>query len=159
MKPMQWSTVDKSTWGSGPWQDEPDKMQWTDEATGLPCLVVRNRFGALCGYVGVPVGHPMHGLGCDDGVGPNLECHGGLTFAGPCADASENLAQTICHVPEAGEADAVWWLGFDCNHGGDFAPKMASEFKFAFPSQEYRTLSYVQDECQHLARQLIALAA
>lgn len=61
MKTMQWVTRDKSEWGDGPWASEPDKMQWEDEATGYPCLIVRNRFGALCGYVGVAPNHPYFG--------------------------------------------------------------------------------------------------
>lgn len=55
-------TIDKTGWGDGPWQSEPDKLQWQDEATGLPCLIVRGPVGALCGYVGVPTEHPAHGL-------------------------------------------------------------------------------------------------
>lgn len=54
--------VDKTGWGPGPWNDEPDKRQWQDEATGLPCLIVRGPVGALCGYVGVPPDHPAYGL-------------------------------------------------------------------------------------------------
>ena len=34
----EYRTVDKSTWARGPWDTEPDKMQWRDEATGLDCL-------------------------------------------------------------------------------------------------------------------------
>lgn len=63
MKTIEYTTIDKSTWGPGPWQEEPDKIQYVDEATGLPCLIVRNgpTIGALCGYVGVLPGHPLHG--------------------------------------------------------------------------------------------------
>jgi hypothetical protein len=43
MKTKQWNNCDKSYWGEGPWQHEPDKMQWTDDDTGLPCLIVRNQ--------------------------------------------------------------------------------------------------------------------
>ena len=49
----QYSTMDKTGWGPGEWTDEPDKLQWVDEATGFDCLIVRNSLGALCGYVGV----------------------------------------------------------------------------------------------------------
>jgi hypothetical protein len=38
MDTIEYRTIDKSQWGPGPWQDEPDKKQWQDEATGLPCL-------------------------------------------------------------------------------------------------------------------------
>ena len=46
METIDYRTVDKTTWGAGPWQDEPDKKQWRDE-TGFPCLIVRNNGGAL----------------------------------------------------------------------------------------------------------------
>src|SRR5690606_18441494 len=76
-----------STWGDGPWQDEPDKKQWQDEATGLPCLAVRDPGGHWCGYVGVAPDHPWHGKDYDScGM---LEAHGGITFASGCADQSE----------------------------------------------------------------------
>lgn len=65
METREYRTVDKSAWGPGPWQDEPDKRQWQDEATGLPCLIVRNPAGALCGYVGVSKEHPAFGLAAD----------------------------------------------------------------------------------------------
>lgn len=58
--------IDKSQWGDGPWQLEPDRKQWRDEATGLPCLIVRHpSMGQLCGYVGVYPGHPAYGLNYD----------------------------------------------------------------------------------------------
>ncbi len=63
---ITYRTIDKSAWGPGPWQDEPDKVQWTDEATGLPCLMLRSRHGGnWCGYVGVAPDHPAFGLSYD----------------------------------------------------------------------------------------------
>ena len=59
MEPKEWTFMNKEGWGDGPWQEEPDKLQWTDAETGLPCLIVRNGVGALCGYVGVSEGHPL----------------------------------------------------------------------------------------------------
>lgn len=61
MKTIEYRTKDKSAWRPGPWQQEPDKVQWKDEETTLPCLIVRNHSGAWCGYVGVAEGHPLHG--------------------------------------------------------------------------------------------------
>src|SRR5450759_2183131 len=58
MEHKTWTTVDKSTCGDGPWMAEVDKEQWAEETTGLPCLIKRNDWGALCGYVGVTEGHP-----------------------------------------------------------------------------------------------------
>lgn len=148
--------IDKSAWGTGPWSDEPDKMQWPDEATGLPCLIVRNRYGALCGYVGVPSGHPWHGRGYDD---VTADVHGGLTFAGPCSP-EEDETSGICHIPAVGEPDDVWWLGFDCAHAFDATPGMGafvgdqrlpSEFQ-----DVYRDFAYVRGEVEGLARQAAA---
>lgn len=82
METIEYRTIDKSEWGPGEWQDEPDKKQWRDEATGLPCLIVRNGSGALCGYVGVPRNHVYYGSDYDK---VDVEVHGGLTFAGKCS--------------------------------------------------------------------------
>lgn len=59
MKPREWYGVyDKTDWGDGAWQSEPDKAQWLNEATRLPCLALRiAATGTFCGYVGVPPGH------------------------------------------------------------------------------------------------------
>jgi hypothetical protein len=66
METLEWKTVDKSKWGEGAWNNEPDKKQWQDAETGLPCLIVRARqTGSLCGYVGVPSTHGAHGLSYD----------------------------------------------------------------------------------------------
>ena len=41
MKTQSWTTVDKSTWADGPWQSEPDKLQWVDEPTWFVVTVFR----------------------------------------------------------------------------------------------------------------------
>jgi hypothetical protein len=150
METREYRTVDKSSWGPGPWQDEADKIQWQDEPTGLPCLVVRGPVGALCGYVGVSEGHPAFRK---EYGSVDVECHGGLTFSDFCADA-EDESSHICHVPAPGEPDHVWWFGFDCAHCWDLSPTMA---KFASHDAQYRSMSYVRGQCRELARQLKAL--
>ena len=62
MKTRQWHSKDrtKEKWRPGPWTVEPEKIQWQDETTKLPCLIVRNGMGALCGYVGVDASHPLY---------------------------------------------------------------------------------------------------
>lgn len=63
MRTIQYTTIDKSTWGEGEWNQEPDKKEWQDEETSYPCLIVRAPVtGALCGYVGVPESHPLYGV-------------------------------------------------------------------------------------------------
>lgn len=101
---QEWRTQDKSAWGAGPWQDEPDKAQWVDEATGLDCLIVRNYGGALCGYVGLPESHPLHGA---DYEKPNVDVHGGLTFADGCHEPTrEGWEKMKAHFP-SWEAEAA----------------------------------------------------
>jgi len=151
MDSRTWNTTDKSTWGDGEWQHEPDKEQFTDEATGLPCLIKRNQSGALCGYVGVAEGHPWFGKGYDE---VDADVHGGLTYADFCQEGPEE--QTICHVPGPGEPDRVWWLGFDCAHGWDLSPAAAArERDIGLPhyisDQTYKHVAYVKAQCSGLA--------
>lgn len=149
MDTREYKTVDKSDWGRGEWQNEPDKVQWQDETTGLPCLIVRGPSGALCGYVGVAESHPDFRKGYD---GVDVDVHGGLTFADFCAD-SDDESKHICHVPGPGEPDRVWWLGFDCSHSGDYSPKYNSKYG---PSgyETYAALPYVKHQVTKLAHQL-----
>ena len=168
--------IDKSGWPAGEWDNEPDKVQWEDEATGMPCLAVRNRMGAWCGYVGVPQGHRFHGVGYDNVfIGDDdPPAHGGLTFSNTCMEGvPEN--QGICHVVEPGEDDHVWWLGFDCAHAGDLVPYMITSYEryLATLSEEqrarraeydrsdyetYKNLAYVREVCAQLAGWLKAVA-
>lgn len=148
METKIYTTRDRTGWPSGPWDNEPDKMQWADKNTGLPCLAVRNFSGAWCGYVGVPDTHPMHGAHYDE---VNADAHGGLTFSGACRPGAEEHG--ICHIPEPGEPDNVWWLGFDCAHLGDKCPQPRFHGP-EFDDEVYRTLEYVQAECTRLAAQL-----
>lgn len=153
---------DKARWGNGPWVDEPDKVQWVDEVTGLDCLIVRNRFGGLCGYVGVPPEHPWHGVDysgcleggcgwdyCEHGPDGKVNVHGGLTYAASCQSGHESVA--ICHIPEDGRPDNVWWFGFDCVHAFDFAP--GAHYP-PMRDEVYRDIGYVQDQVRSLAAQL-----
>lgn len=171
MKTQEWNYYDKSKWPDrGPWDNEPDKMQWTDETTGLPCLIVRNRMGALCGYVGVSEGNPAYGQGYDrvrTNNGEYIDVHGGLTFSNFCQDGvAKDGGPLVCHVPEEGETDKVWWLGFDCLHCGDAYPCIDDRLKEIRDSTDklfpgvremdtYRTVPYVKDQCALLAAQLV----
>lgn len=155
METKEYRTADKSTWGDGPWQDEPDKMQFPDPVTGLPCLIVRNPYGALCGYVGVTEGHPFYKKG---GYDFNLSVHGGITFTAMCSPGDDE-EHGICHLPGEGESDHVWWLGFDCAHYSDKSPKMVLQFPtLDFPDDVYRDIDYVKSEIASLAQQLHALS-
>lgn len=169
-----WTTrhEDRARWGDGPWTDEPDKISWTDEATGRPCLIVRGPVGALCGYVAVDPGHPLHGADYSppfdlendrnamdrwEAEHGEIEVHGGLTYAAGCAH-SDDEAEGICHVPEPGQPDDVWWFGFDCSHYRDLSPGIALHGP-AFAGDIYRSVGYVVGQVKSLARQLAAESA
>jgi hypothetical protein len=160
---------EKNTWGDGPWLTEPDKISWTDEATGLPCLIVRGPAGALCGYVGVSEGHPLFEQDYWGAYEVLAETpHGGLTYADHCAEGPEESA--ICHIPEPGQPDHVWWFGFDCAHAFDYIPGQAAANRKRYEetgdklwldimdeNETYRTVEYVQGEVRGLARALAAV--
>ena len=161
--------IDKSTWGEGPWQSEPDKIQF--EAHGLPALIRRGPGGQLCGYVGVGPDHPWHGKGyseclneprcedvwCEHTAESTVKVHGGLTYAAPC-DADEGHG--ICHVPQPGQPEPAWWFGFDCAHSGDLtpgryhSPELDALYAEMGDYETYKTVEYVRTEVIDLARQL-----
>jgi hypothetical protein len=170
MKSKEWYDLnDRSGYVPGVWDDEPDKKQWLDSETGLPCLIVRNWAGVLCGYVGVSKTHRFYEKGynqcyldspcdedkwCDHSVDSLIDVHGGLTFSDACSGDPDE--RSICHLVEPGDDDKVWWLGFDCGHSSDFAPGFRKRIGFMH-SGMYRDIAYVEEECRKLAEQLFAL--
>ncbi len=149
---------DRTDWVPGPWDKEPDKLNWTTRA-GLPGMIVRNHYGALCGYVAVNPDHPLYRKDYDE---VDVDVHGGLTYSNPCQG-------NICHVPEPGQPDDVWWFGFDCHHFNDYAPGMAAfearmhrehpEFgpdPLLEKPEHYKPVAYVRREVELLAKQLVA---
>lgn len=159
------TSVDKSAWPVGPWLNEPDRDEWRYRS--LPCLIVRNSYsGALCGYVGLPVGHPWRALGVGsdrirladqvydyDRVPATV--HGGLTYMAACHG-------DICHRPTAGESDDIVWIGFDCAHAFDRSPGMEAHLQAntncprpLLEVETYRDLAYVRNEVQQLADQAL----
>lgn len=138
----------------GPWDQESDELDWMDGRTGYHCCVLRvPGSGHLCGYVQVPQGHPLHGVGygaqitkkqpralfdgwflIDDdyeSVGSLFDVHGGITFDGDLTDRDGH------------------WFGFDCAHSGDLCPKYDIG-----RDGIYRDIAYVKRECASLAKQL-----
>jgi hypothetical protein len=166
----EFHVVDRSGWPPGPWDDEADRYEWIDEATGMPCLMKRNGVGAWCGYVAVNPDHPTHGVGYFDVEDQyDIKVHGGLTYAAFCSGE-------ICHVPQPGEPDNVWWLGFDCAHADDMTPFPQTgpmrEFTYLADvmwttingsktpgDHQYRDRTYVTNQIGGLAQQLHKIGA
>lgn len=129
-----------------PWESEPDLADWIDEATQYRCVVLRHpTLRHLCGYVGVAVGHPAHGVAYDNVRALDddyIDVHGGLTYG------ASNQGYPVEH-------NGLWWLGFDCAHSGDVVPGL-----IPFGGEEpgaYRDMAYVKAECARLAAELAAL--
>lgn len=173
METKEWTfpdKVDRAPWGKGPWDGEPDKMQWPDPATGLACLTVRTPSGHWCGYVGVGKAHPWYEVGynecirldfCDTGGGwcdhrPEymVSVHGGLTYSDLCAE--QDPERGVCHTAGLGEEEPLWWFGFDTAHAGDLSPEWRA-YGVALGG-EYRDLGYVREQCTALAQQLRGVA-
>lgn len=135
----------------GPWNKEPDFSMF--HHLGLPCLVLRgpHSIGHLCGYVGIPAGHPVHGKNYNDF---EIEVHYGLTFGGNCPPP------TVENPVEGSEG--YWWFGFDCAHAGDLTPCDALDGKYLEMQKQggavYRDFEYVKAEVKSLAEQLKAMS-
>lgn len=137
---MKTIKIDKTSWGNGPWQNEPDRLQWVH--FGYACLIVRQpELGHFCGYVGVDNSHPLYMKEYGEA---NVDVHGGPTYSDKCSGI-------ICHIPEQGMPDDVWWIGFDCAHSEDMSPGM----RYTFATHgTYKDIEYVQKEVNSLAEQL-----
>lgn len=140
-----WAFEDKKDWRRGAWDEEPDKAHWVDSTTGLDCLIVRGGSGALCGYVGVPESNSeCFGKDYDD---VDVDVHGGLTFSSACQERING----ICHAEEDAANNTVWWLSFDCAHGGDLSPRHSYTL---WSNDTYKNFEYVKHEVEKLALQL-----
>lgn len=148
--------VDKTGWDDGPWMTEPDRVQWTH--AGFACLVLRHpRHGFFCGYVAIDVAHPFYGKHPLREDLP-IDTHRGLNYGAKC----DGL---ICHVPEPGMPDDVWWLGFDLGHVWDIAPGLDARLERSLGlqpirsdifKQQYRTIDYAKRATEELADELRA---
>jgi hypothetical protein len=161
--------IDKTAWGDGPWQTEPDRVDF--QHAGYACLLLRHpHHGYWCAYVGVDRAHPYYGKKPND---CDVRTHRDLNYGARC----DGL---ICHVPAPGMPADVWWLGFDCGHTWDLCPGLEArerekaaripalaalqkrkeelEIEAPFLRETYRPLAYVRAETKKLAAQLRALA-
>lgn len=146
----------------GPWKGEADKIGWTDEATGLRCIILRQRDGALSGYVGVGISHPYFGFDKDAVPSdPAILVHGGLTYAKMCEHNLADERVSVCHARRQvrrgtqdvfADDEEVWWFGFDTDLPCDYAPK--SHALASGAGRVYRDQGYVYREIVRLAAQL-----
>ncbi len=167
----------------GEWENEPDFEEFVHAE--LPCLVVRTDMGHLCGYVGVPPGHPAYPTKLED---MNTTMREGLPdfrdeekwMIEPNPDAPEHMIDISYQDLDVevhggltwselgdeyrGRRKGFKWFGFDCAHVGDYLPptdEKIAEINARFPmnhrKEEYKNWSYVRKEVEHLAEQLAAM--
>ena len=106
------------------------------EYNGYRCVTIFGDLGHRCGYVGVPVGHPLYGKECDDQIdilfseieGEPIGKRGVIPLVLAASDPEEKVRMDLYFnvhgsLTYAGENHPVesdlWWLGFDCGHAGD----------------------------------------
>lgn len=142
-------------WGDGEWIEEVDFMEWMYK--GIKCLVFRNGFGSLCGFIYVPKDHPWHGKNYEQ-IAVNV--HGGLTYSREMNNQE--------HI-----------IGFDCSHWNDLSPGLADpliearksfnstqmeeldeklrKLKKFLPLATYKNISFVKSECESLVDQMLSI--
>jgi hypothetical protein len=135
--------IDKSTWGPGPWQSEPDRVDFVH--AGFACFVRRREdHGNFCGYVGVPHEHPLYGKPYDDAEVAPLE--------------RRRLNQRIPRVrPRRAAFES---FRFRLAHSRNHARRQIERVRAVEtqpPHVVYRDLPYVRAECERLAEQLAGL--
>lgn len=163
----------------GPWADEAEKIAWTDDDTGYPCIIRRSpRTGALHGYVAVEPSHPLYGFDPEE-LDMVVSAHGPIDYAKPCQQ-SDPETTSICHSPgfSDGETqrvssnsaadrmergDEAWWIGFACDGPSDLVPlrshsrDLRADPTIGLEERIYRDEAYVRTHCIALARQLKAI--
>ena len=128
--------IDKTNWETGEWNDEHDWYDYVDNDTGAQCHIKRNGTGALCGYIQIPAGSPLHGMDYDElNLQHGIEVHGGLTYSGA--------------IPSL----EGFWIGFDCSHYNDLVPGLLGMYPNEV-GQTYKNVDYVRAELTHLAEQV-----
>jgi hypothetical protein len=137
---------------------------------------------AWCGYVGVPLSHPLRGIrhdkrhrslakafqarlqqpmGDTPGLGVLIGCLCGNLQQTPECTFGVHGGITFSGWTDSfrSTAPSHWWFGFDCSHSGDLSPGLSVLGKKPmWPDEVYRTLDYARDECRKLADQLAAIA-
>lgn len=113
--------------------------EWTTEA-GLHAVVLMVRDSHNNGYVCVPPRHPFYGLDYSDyDKLPDIEVHGGLTYAG--GDPVQRKAGDVLIEGH--------WFGYDCAHIGD-----RTLGKYGDSTGVFRGPAYCYHQCESLAAQL-----
>lgn len=148
--------ADRTGWHLQDQLEPADHIQWTDEAGGYPCVIIRNTtLGFLYGYVGVPEGHPAHDVEAYDMrtcEGDYIDVHGGLIYSQKPRDLSQWIKGD-----DSEKFATVQWLGFDCGHLGDAKPggleRPGPDSVYVTPQEVQRMVHYLAKELHRLETQ------
>ena len=158
------------------------EKDWTT-AAGLRAVCAIMRWSGQrrhrCGYVEVPKGHPLYGVGYADDI-PQISQESVdnatlgakspiLILTATCRSKEEGKVRRSpdilfdCHggltysggsgkYPVESEG---WWFGFDCAHGGDEWIERPEGLSLGLELGVVRTQEYVEAECERLAKQIV----
>lgn len=153
-------------------------IERTGEAHGFAYEVIALSEGWRCGYVRIPEGHPLFGVGYNSpapgytkaaienepigkrGIFPLIVAS--LDDDGLSLELLFDVHGSLTFSGERNEK-GDWWLGFDCAHAGDGKdeslmtdPRLLEiHRRFHFGDDDpVRTAEYVEAECISLARQI-----
>jgi len=129
------------------------KLEKEFEYKGYTCVVLAQRIGHRCGYIGIDKENACYEKDYDS---CDIEVHGGLTYDG----GGENSTYPI--------KSNLWWIGFDCAHSGDAKDNdIINELNEGSPNLDFllslndygevRTLDYCVQECESVVDQLIKI--
>ena len=109
------------------------------ERHGYLCRIVQGkRLDHYCGYVGIPIDHPLVKDEEWDII-ERLEVHGGVTFTTDSFTLNDSWEKKLWKEP-------YFWIGFDCAHAWDYSKVNPKGHKW--------TLSELKREANRLADQL-----
>ena len=132
MQTIEYKTLDKSKWGDGPWQDEPDKKQWLDNG-GLTfagaCETQANVETGICHTV-------------EENENDNI-----WWFGFDCAHGGDHMPAFRVDI------DHVNAIMLQSNSYAEMIEKLLNPMQHSFTGK-YRDINYVTKETLSLAQQL-----
>lgn len=155
------------------------ESQGTAHGLSWACLIMD--VGHRCGYVRIPDGHPLNGLGYaapapgadwKDLEEVKIGKRGVISLFCSSRDEAPRLdvmfdvhgSLTFAGGLEHCGLAPGWWLGFDCNHAGDAQDRELMSGQYREMADRYgsccggvvRSREYVERECVNLAAQIVA---
>jgi hypothetical protein len=139
--------ANRSRWGPGPWQDEPDYDHLV--VAGLPCQLHRNSFSSWTGQVGLSKGHKLYEVWSGEEIARQVQVQGKVQMAFWLGGHE--------YTPPANGHSGTWWVHVDFTMFGqapaDYGPNLPK-----LRSWQYWSFKDAQTEIGRLAEQLANLS-